>query len=289
MTALGFPQNTCVMEEYGIVGDYLIDGSGNPHPTDNVKAWNAIMARAKAGDSLYLPSGHIMFNNHMAALPDGVRLVGAGSTSGLVRNFSTQGVFLLYGASYCTVERVSLFAAHGTSGGILIGHIATDWTNCTYRAVLRDVVTSAFGNGTYDFGCRFDGNNGYPHYGSRALVIDGFLAGANCTVVSGLFLGGVNGISATNVMIAGGIWGLWMCGTADNTCNSNHISGPLNCSILTYSCNNMTVDAAALGVVRTDNNSVTNTFNCCSVSIEPELFGVNNHVYAGPYEYHSKG
>lgn len=278
-------RNTCYMEDFGIKGDFLNGGSYNPQASDNSPAWNDIMARAKADKikRLILPEGAIGCNSPLARLPDFSKLVGTGSTSSLVRNFAYGGIFLPVGTQYSSIENVSVFTT--VSGGIAIGHMATA-TDCSYRAVLRDIVVSSYGGARWDTGIRIDGLNGPPHYGSRAHTLDGILIG-NAVESCGIMLAGVNGVSGSNIIVAGGTWGLWMLGNTDNPCNSCTLSGAMNCSILTYSTNNLSVYASALGHVITDNYSNSNSFYCNYVSQAPDLYGANNHLYTNGMKYSS--
>jgi hypothetical protein len=280
----------------GMKNDYLIGGSYNPAFTDNTPIWNAIVSEMQEGDTLLLPPRYCAFRSSPMPVPNGIHVDSMGAKSCLIRCYQPgwdTEIFITVAQQDSITDSVELFAGDETFGGVAIGRSASCPEDCPQRVVLRNIVTSHFGNGRWYGGCMIDGINGAPHYGSRVHTL------SDCTFHSvgvadkggfGLMLKGVNAVGVTNLLIASFdpmVWGLWIIGTKDQPSNSVCVSGPCNSSVLMYGTRSSAVYASALGKIIMDNDCASNACNAAFVDVEPVLGGIDNHVYANGRHWNS--
>ncbi len=259
--------------------------------TDNSDKWNEIIPNAAPGTVLQLPFGYMAFHKPIAALPNEVTLKGCDAGySSLVRCFNQADgdIFLTTGQFDCTVQNVIIFAANGTQGGFAIGRRAVDVNTAPFRTVLNGVETSRYDTGRFYGGIIFDGVLGPEHYGARRIQMNNIIVSGAATV--GLWLGGVNHVSGSNIGLGAGnpTYGLWILGDDRNRSNLVHLSGPMDCSVLFYSTSCCMISAGALGKVTTDGNSSNNTFNTSFLREAPVLYGLNNMVVCTDKTYKSR-
>jgi len=277
VAALGPPRSSVIfMEDYGMVGDYLIGGAVNPSYTDNSPGWNAAIAAGGEFTTFILPAGYCGFNSQPDALPDNCRLTGSGSFTALCQLYAPPAfgtIFIEVGIDQCTVENIHLFCVSSGSG-VAIGRVATDSTDAPQRTILRNLVFSTFTANKWHGGVWLDGILGAAAFGSRRHILDGLLV--QSITGWGVRLGGVNLCTGTNLYLPGTL-GAHIEGTAGNPTTHVVLHGIVGEAQLVWTSNSA-IHGGHFALITTDANSNSNAFFGTTVDSHT-LSGTNNHIY----------
>lgn len=275
-----------LLEDYGLKGDYLINGSFNASYTDNTPLWNAVMANATRGDTFILPvgpngQGYAGFNNVPDQLPAETTLQGHGRvTSGLVRAFNPGGgsfaPFLTFDV-HTTIRDLFVFSGLGTHGGFAISRVATNANDAAQDTHIENVVVSGLGalsDNDFTAALVIDSTLGAPNFGSRSINAHGcFLSRYTGW---GLKVAGMNGCNFTDIDFAANTPGftgldLYVTGAINQHNNSCIFSGG--------SLDNVRAEFASACVFTTGATALIDVFSTCSgllflcgaVSVAPSL------------------
>lgn len=291
-----YTNNICYAGNNGsnsLVGDYLTGpdapyaGNVNPIATNNLVAWNSIMALATPGDTIIVPPGFNAFGTKPSPPPNFVKVQGAGSYSALVRNYApsgTEDIFIEVAPQYSTFENLLIISDDRYPGGIAIGHMATSPVNCAYGPRLINIIVSYFhnggqyGDGRFFGACKFNGVAGAPNYGARDIRILDCLFKSSYYGLLGI---GCNAITANALTIpeapGAGIW-LIGVGSPSNPTTESYISGVLECSINLQNTRTTRISGTTAGAVSIDAGCSGCTVDVSYIAGAPTLAGVNNHV-----------
>lgn len=279
-----FPNHICFADQYGMKGDYLTAGASY---TDNTPAWNAIMTQATAGDTIVLPPGYGGFKSQPMPFPDFVKVQGAGAVSALVRCHapkSGEEIFIRPGVQWATLEDVQIFSADGFTGGVGVGRVASNANDCAYKTTLRNVHVTTFNTGKWLGGCKFSGEFGAPHYGTRMHVLDDVQFRASSY---GLQLVGAGAVEVSKIIVPEASWAIWLISTTNNPTNNCQFSGRLEGNILSQGAITSLFDHAVVNSVNIDNNSSGITVRAAYLNNTPVVNGTNNHVTANGNTWNS--
>jgi len=269
------------LEALGMPGDD--SSAANQGARDCSPVWNSTMPGVKEGDTLLLPPRYCAFKSPIIPLPNGVKLLGQGSGSHMVRCFSQSPgeFFLTTGVSDSWVEGVRIWTADGASGGNAIGRHATSPDDAPYHTVLKNIEITRFTSGRWSNGVWIDGTLGTPMYGARRAQFENLIV-SGCDDI-GMWLGGMNSASGTNIILGAGgpTWALWLYGTASNPSAQIKLDGPIDGTILMYATLTTRVEAASVEWVIMDGNCVSSEVEASYMNHEPPvLLGQNLTVRA---------
>jgi hypothetical protein len=288
---MSYPNHICYADQYGMVGDFVVgtnpySGAVNPAFTDNTPAWNTIMANASAGDTIVLPPGYCGFKSRPNPPPDFVKVTGAGSFTGLVRNYavsSQEEIFIDTGVQWTVFENLLIQCASGFSGGVAIGHVASSPATASYGTRMHKVTVAYFtADSMFYGGCKISGEFGTLNYGTRAHTLDDCQFRAT---YYGLQATACNALRATNIICPTGTanppYGIWMVGVTNNPCTETYVDGTGECSILCYNTKTSVFEMSTLlSAPILDNNCSGVTITAAYMNGTPSLGGSNNHVFA---------
>jgi hypothetical protein len=275
------------LDEMGMVGDALINGSINAAAKDNAPAWNAAMAAAKYGDEYIMPAGYSGFKSRPATFPSQCRLVGRGAYSSFVKNYNSplDEVFLRIGNSYPNLERLHFYQGYGFTGGTAWGHIASPGSDL-YGLVARDITVSCF-NTKWRNGVVIENRSGTPNYGTRSIYIDHLFIAAGVEGGFGLKLSGIEGGGSIDKLALSGST-LILHGDPDSRNSLLRISGGGNPSAMSIDYTLAThLDFSSIGALGIGPTCTSVVVEAAFHTATPVVLGTNNRVSSGKNEWKS--
>lgn len=255
-------------EDYGVVADYLDNGSVNSSYTDNATALQDLFDGLNAYDTVVLPAGFVASDSPLV-LPEvlGISIIGRGSHANIVKtwtggdtDWASDNIFFTLPAIDFLMRDVWFWNANGATGGLTLGKIAASGAGQAEQWRLQNIVFTRFGTGGSYVDFIIDAINGASSYGSRECRIDNMVCHGNYTG-AGCYLGGIGGaISVTGLDLVEentlDYYSLYIDGSSGNPSNDVMISATTTDSLYINYSNIVNIRAGALGTVEFTANAV---------------------------------